>query len=98
MLLLVSAIKLVAEIALLALVGRFILGLLAGARRASNPFYGVLDVLVRPFISLTRRITPRFVLDQHVPLATFFLLLLVWFLATAYKINLCVQIGIQACR
>jgi hypothetical protein len=98
MLLLVSAIKLVSEIALLALVGRFILGLLAGAKRAGNPFYGVLDVLVRPFIKLTRLVTPRIVLDQHVPLATFFLLLLVWLVATAYKINLCLQIGVQACR
>jgi hypothetical protein len=98
MLLLVSSIKLVAEIALLALVGRFILGLLAGAKRASNPFYGVLDVLVRPFIRLTRRITPRVVLDQHVPLATFFLLLFVWLVVTGYKIHLCVQLGVQACR
>ena len=98
MLLLVSAVKLVSEIALLALVGRFILGLLAGAKRAGNPFYGVLDVLVRPFIRLTRLITPRVVLDQHVPLATFFLLLLVWLVVTGYKINLCLQIGVQACR
>jgi hypothetical protein len=98
MLLLVSAVKLVSEIALLALVGRFLLGLLAGAKRAGNPFYGVLDVLVQPFIKLTRLITPRIVLDQHVPLATFFLLLLVWLVATGYKINLCMQIGLQACR
>ena len=98
MLLLVSSIKLVAEIALLALVGRFILGLLAGAKRDTNPFYGVLDVLVRPFIRLTRLVTPRIVLDRHVPLATFLLLLLAWLAVTAYKINLCLQIGVQACR
>ena len=98
MLLLVSSIKLVAEIALLALVGRFILGLLAGAKRAGNPFYAVLDVLVRPFIRLTRLITPKLVLDQHVPLAPFFLLLFVWLLASGYKISLCVQLGLQACR
>jgi len=97
MLLLVSSIKLVAEIALLALIGRFILGLLAGAKRDTNPFYGVLDVLVRPFVRATRLITPRVVLDRHVPLATLLLLLLIWLVVTAFKINLCVQMGVHAC-
>ena len=98
MLLLVSSIKLVAEIALMALVGQFLLGLLAGAKRDGNLFYGVLDVLTRPFVKLTRMITPRVVLDRHVPLATFFLLALVWLVATGMKINLCVQVGLQQCR
>ena len=98
MLLLVSSIKLVAEIALMALVGQFLLGLLAGAKRDGNLFYGVLDVLTRPFVKLTRMITPRVVLDRHVPLATSFLLALVWLVATGMKINLCVQVGLQQCR
>ena len=98
MLLLVSSIKLVVEIALMALVGQFLLGLLAGAKREGNLFYGVLDVLTRPFVKLTRMITPRVVLDRHVPLATFFLLALVWLVATGMKINLCVQVGLQQCR
>jgi hypothetical protein len=98
MLLLVSSIKLVVEIALMALVGQFLLGLLAGAKRDGNLFYGVLDVLTRPFVKLTRMITPRVVLDRHVPLATFFLLALVWLVATGMKINLCVQVGLQQCR
>ena len=98
MLLLVSSIKLVAEIALMALLGRFLLGLLAGAKRDTNPFYGVLNVLTRPFIRFTRLITPRLVLDQHVPLAAFLLLLIVWVVATAFKINLCIQLGMHLCR
>jgi hypothetical protein len=98
MLLAVSSIKLVAEIALMALIGQFLLGLLAGAKRDSNLFYGMLDVLTRPFVKLTRLITPRVVLDRHVPLATFFLLAVIWVVATGYKINLCVEMGVQACR
>ncbi len=98
MLLLVSSIKLITEIALMALVGQFLLGLLAGARRDSNLFYGVLEVLTRPFVKLTRLITPRFVLDRHVPLATFLLLALIWLVATGLKINLCVELGLQHCR
>jgi len=97
MLLLVSSIKLVAEIALMALVGQFLLGLLAGAKRDSNLFYGVLDVLTRPFVKLTRMITPRVVLDRHVPLAAFFLLALIWIVATGYKISLCIGSGVQTC-
>jgi len=98
MLLLVSSIKLVTEIALMALIGQFLLGLLAGARRDSNLFYGVLDVLTRPFVKLTRLITPRFVLDRHVPLAAFLLLAVLWLVATGLKINLCVELGLQLCR
>ena len=98
MLLLVSSIKLVAEIALMALAGQFLLGLLAGAKRDRNLFYGMLDVLTRPFVKLTRLITPRVVLDRHVPLAAFFLLALTWVVATGIKINLCVQLGVQHCR
>ncbi len=98
MLLLVSSIKLVTEIALMALIGQFLLGLLAGARRDSNLFYGVLDVLTRPFVKLTRLITPRFVLDRHVPLAAFLLLAVLWLVATGLKINLCVELGMQLCR
>ena len=98
MLLLVSSIKLVSEIALMALVGQFLLGLLIGGKREGNLFYGMLEVLTRPFVKLARLITPRVVLDRHVPLAAFFLLAMIWIVATGYKINLCVQLGVQACR
>ncbi|WP_372528368.1 hypothetical protein [Piscinibacter sp.] len=98
MLLIISSIKLVAEIALLALAGQFLLGLLAGAKRDSNFFYRLLQVLANPFVKGTRLITPRVVIDRHIPLAAFVLLALVWFVATVAKINLCLQIGVQACR
>ena len=43
-------------------------------------------------------ISPRFVLDRHVPLGAFLLLTVVWFVAVITKINLCLQIGPGACR
>jgi hypothetical protein len=98
MLLLISALKLIAEIALLALLGQGLLGLLIGARRDSNVFYRLLQLLTRPFIRLTRWISPRVVLDCHLPLATFALLLAGWLAATVAKISLCLQIGVQLCR
>lgn len=98
MLLLVSSVKLVAEIAVLALLGQWLLGLLAGRRRDQNFFYRLLQVLTQPFTRVVRAITPRIVLDRHVPLATFLLLAVVWLVATVSKVNLCLQMGMQACR
>ncbi len=98
MLLLVSSVKLVAEIALLAMVGQFLLGLLAGAKRESNFFYRLLQVLTGPFVKGMRLITPRVVLDRHVPLAAFLLLAMVWLISTLTKVNLCLQIGVEQCR
>lgn len=98
MLLLVMAVKLVAEIALMALLSQWLLGLLAGAKRETNMFYKLLQVITSPFIKVTRMISPRFVLDRHVPLGAFLLLSVVWFVAVITKINLCLQLGPGACR
>ncbi len=98
MLLFVTSVKLVAEIALMAFLGQFLLGLLAGSRRDSNFFYGILRTMTSPFTRFTRLITPRVVLDRHIPIGAFLLMVFVWFFATIYKINLCVQIGVEQCR
>ena len=97
MLLFVSSVKLVAEIALLALAGQFLLGLLAGAKRESNFFYQTLQVLTNPFVKGMRLITPRLVLDRHIPGAVFMLLATVWVVATLVKINICLKIGVAQC-
>lgn len=97
MLLIISSLKLVIEIALMALAGQFVLGLLAGAKRESNFFYRLFQVLTGPFIKGMRLITPRAVLDRHVPLATFVFLLSMWLVVTIVRINLCLQVGVQTC-
>ena len=98
MLLFVSSVKLVAEIALMAMVGQFVLGLLAGQRRDSNLFYQLFQVLTKPFVKGVRLLTPRVVLDRHIPLATVVLLAMLWLVVTIVRINLCLQIGIDQCR
>lgn len=98
MLLFVSSVKLVAEIALMALAGQFLLGLLAGQRRDTNFFYQLFQVLTKPFVKGVRLLTPRVVLDRHIPLATVVLLVMVWVTVTLVRINLCLQIGIDQCR
>ena len=98
MLLLVSTVKLIAEIALLALLGQWLLGMLAGAKRDKNIFYQLLQVLGRPFVSVARLVTPKFVVERHLPLVAFMLLLFVWLAATIVKIQTCLQIGVELCK
>lgn len=98
MLLVVTSVKLLAEIALLALVGRWFLGLLAGARREGNFFYQLLSVVTRPVERVTRLISPKVVLDRHIPLAAGLLLLSLWFISTLMKVQMCVEIGVAQCQ
>ncbi len=98
MLTVVIAIKLTAEIALLALLGQCLLGLMAGATRNRNPFYALLQLLGRPWIRAVRWFSPRVVLDRHVPLLAFFLMLLVWSAASLAKVSICLQIGVALCK
>ncbi|MBT9500136.1 MAG: hypothetical protein IV092_02750 [Burkholderiaceae bacterium] len=98
MLLLTSSLKLIAEIALLAMVGQWLLGLLAGQKREGNFFYKLLQVLTQPFVKLTRLISPRVVLDRHIPLAAFLLMLSLWLVVTVVKISVCLQLGVAQCR
>jgi len=97
-LLFVSAIKLVVEIALMALAGQFVLGLLAGAKRDGNFFYRTLQVVTNPVLKGVRWMAPRVVLDRHIPLAALVLLASAWLVATVLKVDLCLRVGIEQCR
>lgn len=98
MLALATTVKLLAEIALLALLGQGVIGLLSGAARQRNPFYRLLQLVGRPWVQLARRLSPRMVLDQHLPLMAFLLLLMVWGAAAIAKIRICLQIGVALCQ
>ncbi|MFZ2826968.1 MAG: hypothetical protein WA007_14980 [Hydrogenophaga sp.] len=98
MLTLIASVKLIAEIALLALFGQWVLGLLAGQKKDKNLFYQLLQQIGRPFVVLARWVSPRFVLERHHPLVAFLILGFVWILATAAKISHCLKIGVQLCQ
>ena len=98
MLIVVTAIKLIAEIALLALFGQWLVGLIAGKGRNHNPFYTFLQLLGKPWIHAARWLAPRVVLDQHVPMVAFFLLLLVWGTVGLIKVFICLKIGVDLCK
>lgn len=98
MLLAVVITKSLIELSLMFIVGRFVLGLLAGAKRETNVFWQLLDVASKPALWLTRRISPKLILDQHIPLATASWLILAWVFVVKTKIDLCLQLGAGACQ
>ncbi len=98
MLTVIEAVKLVTEIALLALLGQWVLGLLAGAKKEQNLFYQILAIVGRPVVAMVRFVTPRFVLERHHPLVAFLLLVFVWLGVTVWKISTCLKIGVELCK
>lgn len=98
MLFAVSTLKLIAEIALLALFGQWVLGLLAGAKKDGNLFYQILQIVGKPFVVAARFITPKQIIDRHVPFVAFLLLLFVWIGSTLMRIRICLEIGVELCK
>lgn len=101
MLIALNLAQLVLYIALMALVGQGVLYVLAGPRRDSNFFYKLLQLLSKPFTVPVRKITPRMVSDQQVPLVTFLLLLVLYAVVTFERADLCVSnnmIGQPGCQ
>jgi len=77
--------KALIEVAALALVAQFLVGLFAWGRRDENPIYRLFQLIASPVTRLVRLLTPRIVLDRHVPLAAFLLLVFAW-IATLFGI------------
>lgn len=84
----VIILKALAEVALFAFVGQGILYLFAGAKREQNFVYTTFKLLTSPVTKFTRFITPKFILDQHITMLAFFILLFVWIVLTISKVSL----------
>lgn len=98
MLTVLTYLQLLLYVPLLALLGQGVLYVLAGARRDGNVFYQLLALISKPFNAVVRRITPSKVADRHVPVVTFFLLVVLYFIVTFERIDLCLKIGVEQCR
>ena len=102
MLFAVTALKMIAELALLALVGhgllRLLLQRLAPQSLASNPFLWLLATLCRPPLWLVARLSPPSVLPRHHPWLALALMAGLWLAATYLKIRLCLDLGMEHCR
>jgi len=77
-LLAVVIIKALVELAFMFLLGRGALYILAGAKREGNIFYGVLKIVTDPVIRIARFITPRVVVDSHIPFVAVMLVAWLW--------------------
>lgn len=92
----ISALRSLVEVAGLFLLGQGGLYLLAGASREKNVVYQLFRVVTRPVIGIVRAITPRLVIDRHIPFVAFVLLFWLW-IALAYARHSVCQAGNLAC-
>ena len=79
--------KALTEIAGVAMMGQGVLWVIAGAKRDQNLIYKLFKTLTSPVTRVTRAITPRIIIDAHIGLVTFFLLLVIWLVLTVLKIK-----------
>ena len=77
-LLLITIARALVEVAGCFMLGQGLLYVLAGRKRNDNFVYQLFSILTRPVLRFTRIITPRFVRDDHIPIAAFMLLLWLW--------------------
>jgi len=93
--LLISLVRVLIEVAGLALLGQGLLALLAGKHRHNNVVYKLFQIVTAPAVRLARAITPRFVIDAHIPMLTFFLLLWLWIGLAALRQYVCAINGLD---
>lgn len=74
----VSVLKALVEVAALALLAQGLIGLLSGKARQENFVYRLFAVVTAPVTRTVRAISPKFIADQHIGLASFFILFWLW--------------------
>lgn len=80
--------KALTEVAAVAFLGQGVLWVIAGAKRDQNVVYNLFKTLTSPFTRATRAVTPRIIVDAHIGLVAFFLLMVLWIVLTAIKIKM----------
>jgi ABC-type uncharacterized transport system permease subunit len=80
--------KALTEVAGVAFLGQGLLWLLAGAKREENVVYKLFRTITSPVTRVTRLVTPRIIIDAHIGLVAFFLLMVLWVVLTATKIKM----------
>ncbi len=86
MLLLVVILKAIAEVVALSMLSQGLLHVL-GARRDNNFVYRLFATVNAPMFRATRFMTPRFIVDQHIWMVTFFLLGVAWVFLVLAKVH-----------
>ena len=93
-LLIVSVLRALVEVAGFFLLGQGLLYVLAGGTREKNAIYLLFRLITSPVVKAIRFITPKQIVDKHVPVVAFFLLFWMWIgLAYARRV-ICVADGL----
>ena len=66
-------------VAVLALLGQALVGVFNWGKRRDNLLYRLFELVAKPVVKLVRLLSPKIVLDRHIPAAAFVLLLIVYF-------------------
>ncbi len=83
--------KALTEIAGVAFLGQGVLWAITGSKRDQNLVYKLFKTLTLPVTRVTRAITPRIIIDAHIGLVAFFLLMVIWLVLTAFKIKIVLE-------
>lgn len=93
-LLLVSVLRALVEVAGFFLLGQGVLYVLAGASREKNAIYLLFRLITSPVVKSVRFITPKQIVDKHVPVVAFFLLFWMWIALAYARRGICVADGL----
>jgi uncharacterized protein YggT (Ycf19 family) len=83
-------------IALAAMLGQAIVGALSWGRRHDNFVYQLFTILTKPVTRVVRLITPRLIVDQHIPALSFLVLVIGLFLVSTWHRDVCLADVTQA--
>jgi len=78
MLALVIALKGLVEFGALLIVAQALVFLLSFGRHEQNPVYRLLKLLTSPVVRVARWMSPKVIVDRHVPAVALYLLLVLW--------------------
>ncbi|MDP2826329.1 MAG: hypothetical protein Q8O52_27030 [Sulfuritalea sp.] len=77
-LLILGVLRALVEVAMLFLLGQGLLALLAGRGRDNNTMYKLFLIVTGPVVKTMRMVTPRQIIDRHIPYIAFAMLFWLW--------------------
>ena len=88
---LVTIAKSLVEVAALLILGQGILYVLSGEKREGSLSYQLFKIITRPVYGIVRLLTPKVIVDRHVPWVALMVLFWLWLALTFAKIQICAE-------
>jgi hypothetical protein len=98
LLFILNLLQLILYIGLWALAGQGLLFFLAGAKRDTNLFYQLFQVINKPWTFMAALISPKQIAPRHHPFVAFSVVAALYLTVTVVKIEHCVSVGVQTCK